>query len=75
MIPFWHVYRPWLEARGFRLFEPYTSDLSNGFIFPPPTQCPTALPYAIYADVKLETSIQITPPVSGFDAGDLCLDR
>ena len=69
MIPFWRAYRPWLAARGFHIFEPGFDNRGYGYTFPPPTQCPVALPYAIYSNVKLDTSMQITPLVSGFDSG------
>ena len=72
MKPFWRTYRPWLAARGFHLFESISDELSMGYVFPPPTQCLAALPYAIYADIELEISIwQITPPVSEFNVGEL----
>ncbi|PIL33007.1 hypothetical protein GSI_04456 [Ganoderma sinense ZZ0214-1] len=61
MIPFWRAYRPWFAERGFHLFEPIPDDYKNGYIFPQPTQCPPALPYAKYVDIEPETSKQLTP--------------
>ncbi|KAM5534035.1 hypothetical protein V8D89_012298 [Ganoderma adspersum] len=60
MIPFWRAYRPWLAARGFYLFEPIPDDYVSGYIFPSPTKCPPAPPYAIYANVELD-NFQLTP--------------
>ena len=69
MIPFWRAYHPWLAARGFHLFEPIPDDYVSGYIFPPPTKCPAAPPYAIYADVELD-EFQLTPFVSELDVRD-----
>ena len=74
MRSFWLAYHPWLAARGFHLFERLPDAQDIGYIFPPPTQCPPVLPYAIYADIQLQTSVQIAPPVSEFDVGNLFLD-
>ena len=68
MIPFWRAYHPWLAERGFDLFEPIPDDYQSGYIFPLPTECPPALPYAIYADVEPVTSSQLPPFVSAVDA-------
>ena len=45
-----------------------------GYVFPPPTQCPASLPYALFADIPLQSSIQIGPPVSGLNVRNASLD-
>ncbi|KAM5542806.1 hypothetical protein V8D89_003767 [Ganoderma adspersum] len=70
MRPFWVAYHPWLAARGFHLFERLPHPQIMGYIFPPPTQCPPALPYAVFADIPQQSSIQIAPPAKFAPARD-----
>ncbi|PIL33038.1 hypothetical protein GSI_04487 [Ganoderma sinense ZZ0214-1] len=62
MKPFWRAYRPWLVARGFHLFEHRPEEGYSSYILPPPTQCPPALPYAIYGGIEADPSFQVPPP-------------
>ncbi|KAM5542805.1 hypothetical protein V8D89_003766 [Ganoderma adspersum] len=63
MVPFWRVYRPWLAARGFQLFESCSEDFGRAYWdFPSPTTCVPALPYAMFVDLGVNTAFRHTPP-------------